>query len=114
MSTSLGGGLESSSWWREVREQSDVALRDGGYEEWTVDIRPMSPGDAESIDATGADEEDVGVTVDVGAMRLLLLIPADFDSTAEDLHEFVEMSVMEPIDEAVGADRDDDDDDEAG
>jgi len=109
MNTNLSGGLETSPWWREVRERADTALRQAGYDDWSVEIRPMTDADAEQIDSSGADDDDVGATIDLGELRLSLLIPANFDPATEDADEFVEFSIVELIDRTADDDSDDDD-----
>ena len=97
----LQGRFELDEYWREVKETGDDRLQESGLDGWTVTLRPLS-----AADSTGGEPHDQELAVNIGVAAKSLDIAVD-EQPALGPQSFVQTSIIDVIDQAIGATRDD-------
>ncbi len=99
MTIRLEGGYEKIEFWRQVQSVGDDILRNYGFSDWTVTLRPKTAAEIE----TGTDEpgeDDAVVRIDATAQQLMIagLNEGDFNSP----QEVIEIPIVNWIGDAMG------------
>jgi len=98
----LEGGFELDEYWREVRQTGNDRLKEFGFEEWVVTLRPMTATDSESA---GAHEEQAAVKLDAATRMLEIAVHERSDLPPE---SFVQTGIIDAIEQATHTPRGDD------
>ncbi len=98
----LEGGFELDEYWREVRQTGNDRLKEFGFEEWVVTLRPMTAADSENA---GAHEEQAAVKLDAATRMLEIAVHEQSDLPPE---SFVQTGIIDAIEQATHTPRDDD------
>ncbi len=93
----LEGGFDVETYWREVRETGDDRLKDFGFDDWVVTLRPLA--------VAGSEKADSAVNISAATKMLDIAVERQPDLPPE---SFVQTSIIDVIDQAVGARGDDD------
>jgi hypothetical protein len=94
----LDESLERDDYWQEVRQKGDERLTESGYDDWVVTVRPRS----------GAHDEAVAVNVSVATRLLDIAVHEQPELPPE---SFIQTSIIDVIEHAIGARRDEGDED---
>ena len=95
-------GFELDEYWREVRQTGNDRLKEFGLEEWVVTLRPITAADSEKA---GTHEEQTAVNIDAATKMLDIAVHEEPDLPPE---SFVQTGIIDAIDQATPARRDDD------
>ena len=98
----LEGGFDLDEYWSEVRQTGNDRLRESGLEAWVVTLRPLTAADSKRA---GADEEQAPVNIDAATKTLDIAVHEQPDLPPE---SFVQTGIIDAIDQATHARRDDD------
>ena len=90
----LEGGFERDQYWQEVRRTGDDRLKESGFEDWVVTVRPRA----------GAQEEEVAVKMSVATRMLDIAIRGQPELPPE---SFVQTNIIDVIDQAIDTRSDD-------
>ncbi len=101
----LEGGFELDEYWREVREAGNDRLKEFGFDDWVVTLRPLTVADSER---TEADEEESAVNISADTKTLDIAVDEQPDLPPQ---SFVQTSIIDIIDQAIEARGDDDSED---
>ncbi len=93
----LEGGFDVETYWREVRETGDDRLKDFGFDDWVVTLRPLA--------VAGSEKADSAVNISAATKMLDIAVERQPDLPPE---SFVQTSIIDAIDQAIGARGDDD------
>ena len=93
----LQGGFEHDEYWRQVQETGDDRLQESGFDGWVVTLRPLP-----AADSTGTESHQQELAVNISVAGRLLDIAAD-EQPALPPQSFVQTSIIDIIDQAIGA-----------
>ena len=97
----LEGGFELDGYWKEVRETGDDRLKEFGFDDWVVRLRPLIVAGSERAEAHEADS-----AVNISAASKILDIEVEMQPDLPP-ESFVQTSIIDAIDQAIGAHGDD-------
>ncbi len=98
----LEGRFELDEYWREVRQTGNDRLKDLGFDDWVVTLRPMTVAESQR---GGAHEAESAVTISGATKTLEIVVDAQPELPAE---SFVQTSIIDVIDQVINALGDDD------
>ena len=105
MGIQLEDGYATNDFWCEVRSIGDKILKEHGYDEWTVILRPkkVSSGDRGNDDL---DDDDASISIDPTTRQLTIFgfNESDFDSP----DEVVDRHIVDLISDSMGEAYDED------
>ena len=98
----LEGGFELDEYWREVRQTGNDRLKEFGFDDWVVTLRPLTVADSARA---GAHEEESAVKISADTKMLDIALDEHPDLPPQ---SFVQTSIINVIDQAINARGDDD------
>ena len=98
----LEGGFELDEYWREVRQTGNDRLKEFGFDEWVVTLRPLTGTESERAEV---HEEESAVNISAATKMLDIAVREQPDLPPG---SFVQTSVIDAIDQAIEARGDDD------
>ena len=96
----LEGRFELDEYWEEVRRAGDDRLQEAGFDDWVVTLRPLTVADPERA----AHEEKLAVSMSAAKKILDIAVGRQPDLPPQ---SFVQTSIIDAIDQAIGAHGDD-------
>ncbi len=99
----LEGRFELDEYWREVRQTGNDRLKDLGFDDWVVTLRPLAAGDSKGTD----HEAESVINISGHTKALDIVVEQKPELPAE---SFVQTSIIDVIEQATHALGDDDDD----
>ena len=105
MGIRLEGGYETNDFWRQVRSVGEQILKEYGYDEWTVTLRPKRESKVEKGN-DDLDDDDASISIDPTTRQLTIFCfnEADFDSP----EEVIDRHIVNLISDAMGEAYDED------
>ena len=97
----LQGGFEVDEYWTEVRQTGNDRLKEFGYEEWVVTLRPLTLTESERA---GSHEEEWAVNVSAASKTLDIAV---IEWPELPPQSFVQTTIIDVIDQATHARGDD-------
>ncbi len=97
----LEGRFELDEYWTEVRQTGNDRLKDFGFDDWVVIVRPLTATDSQS----GAHEAESVVNISGATKTLDIVVDEQPELPAE---SFVQTSIIDVIDQVINALGDDD------
>ena len=98
----MEGGLGLAEYWREVRQPGNDRLEEFGFDDWVVTLRPLTAPDPERI---ATHEEESVVNISAATKTLDITVDEQPDLPPQ---SFVQTNIIDVIDQATDARRDDD------
>ena len=98
----LEGRLELVEYWREVRQAGNDRLEEFGFDDWVVTLRKLTVPDPERVEA---HEEESVVNISAVAKTIDIAVDEQQDLPPQ---SFVQTNIIDVIDQATDARRDDD------
>ena len=98
----LEGGLELDEYWKEVRQTGNDRLEEFGFDDWVVTLRPLTVPDPERAEA---HEEESVVNISAATKMIDIAVDEQPDLPPQ---SFVQTNIIDVIDQATDARRDDD------
>ena len=98
----LEGRFELDEYWTEVRQTGNDRLKDLGFDDWVVTLRPMTVAESQR---GGAHEAESAVTLSGATKTLEIVVDEQPDLPAE---SFVQTSIIDVIGQVINALGDDD------
>ncbi len=99
----LEGRFELDEYWKYIRQMGNDRLKDLGFNDWVVTVRPLAAGDSKD---TAHDAESV-INISGNKKTLDLVVEEKPELPAD---SFVQTSIIDVIEQATHALGDDDDD----
>ena len=93
----LEGRFELDEYWGEVRQTGNDRLKDLGFDDWVVTLRPMTVAESQR---GGAHEAESAVTLSGATKALDIVVEEKPELPAE---SFVQTSIIDVIEQAIGA-----------
>ncbi len=97
----LQGGFEVDEYWTEVRQTGNDRLKEFGYEDWVVTLRPLTLTDSER---SGSHGEEWAVDVSAAAKTLDIAV---IERPELPPQSFVQTTIIDVIDQSTDARGDD-------
>ena len=112
MTIRLEGGYETNDFWREVQRVGNDILKDWGFSDWTVTLRPKTAADVESCSDDIAEEGAARVLTNANTKELIIagFQEDDFESEEEVVERHICELISNVYDDFTDDDIDDDDD----
>ncbi len=101
----LNGAFELDEYWREVRQTGDDRLREFGFDDWVVTLRPLTVAESQRA---GAHEEASAVNISAATKMLEIAVREQPDLPPQ---SFAQTNIIDVIDQAIDARGDDDPED---
>ena len=98
----LEGRLELVEYWREVRQAGNDRLEEFGFDDWVVTLRQLTAPDSERVES---HEEESVVNISAAAKTMDIAVDEQQDLPPQ---SFVQTKIIDVIDQATDARRDDD------
>ena len=96
----LEGGFELTEYWIEVQQTGDDRLKESGFNDWVVTLRPLTATDSEGTEAQAAE---TAVNISVADKTLDIAVAGQPELPPD---SFVQTSIIDAI-EVTGAGGDD-------
>ncbi len=92
----LEGRFELDEYWTEVRQTGNDRLKDLGFDDWVVTLRPQAAGDSKGT----AHEAESVINISGDTKALDIVVEEKPELPAE---SFVQTSIIDVIEQAIGA-----------
>ena len=86
----LEGGFDVETYWREVRETGDDRLKDFGFDDWVVTLRPLA--------VAGSEKADSAVNISAATKTLDIAVVEQPELPPQ---SFVQTKIIDVIDQAI-------------
>ena len=99
MPVRLQGGLETYSYWQEVRECGNDLLRAEGLNGWTITIEPLTAEICERAGVSADDDDSNGIaqSFDIAAKELKFAVSSGTHEDDHEPHNLAQLLILENI-----------------